>query len=269
MSSSASVTTRRAVAPPRQPPAPPPRPRRRRTRHQRRREAAAAGALDDAASSDIARAIESSEVSRSLDRFLVLRAAGPRARRDGSASSFATSSPLRYCRVRQYLRRSCDQMDERLRHLQLDQLLVVVGRPDERRLALALGRARGRCTRAPARRRHRPASVRNCFLKRVFASRAKSAGVSGTSSSLVAPSSTYSMRVGRPVLVDVRIAVEREPPVQIARRGADRARTPGSCGFPPPCGRAGWRRHRRCRARPGRACRRRAPPASRCGSGTP
>ena len=56
---------------------------------------------------------------------------------------------------------------------------------------------------------------RNCFLNRPSVS-AKSAGVSGASNSLVAPSSTYSMRVGRPVLVGFGIAVERKPPAQVA-----------------------------------------------------
>ena len=66
-----------------------------------------------------------------------------------------------------------------------------------------------------------------------------------------------------PVLVEIGIALKVEPAVEHGVGAAGRARTPGSCGSPPRGGSAGSPPRRRCRARPGRACRRRAPPATR------
>ena len=223
-------------------------------------ENAPGGALEAAASSLIARAIESSEASRSAtDAWYA--PAGPPARRDarrrasrrgdrpgtaGCASSGGVPRPGA---------RSCP-------NFLLLEPRVVVGRPDERHLALAA--AAGSATYSwtgTAVGSAAGASVRNCFLNRV-SSRAKSAGVSGTSSSLGRAVLDVGDRGGRPVAVDRRVAVEREPLVQRRRHAAGRARTPGSCGFRRQAAHGGWRPRRRCRVPPGRACRRRGPRAT-------
>ena len=81
--------------------------------------------------------------------------------------------------------------------------------------------------------------------------------------------STYSIVLVVQSLSASGLPSSENRPCSIAAAARDRARTRGSCGSRPPVAHGGWPARRRCRARPGRACRRPAPRASRCGRGTP
>ena len=105
------------------------------------------------------------------------------------------------------------------------------------------------------------ASGRNCLRKRTSPI-AKSAGVSGASSSCRLPLVVDVLHGHpRPGLVRVGVALEREPLVQraAATRVVDEQRVHPALDRQP--GPAGRPRRRRCRARPGRACRRPSPRA--------
>ncbi len=153
--------------------------------------------------------------SRASDRFLVLASAAPPPRRDGSASSFATSRPARILQGAPVFAALSDQVDDvcdtsiliSFLSSSVDQTNGVL--PSR---SAAAARSMYSCTGTPSAPVGQAAEL---LLEPAFAQREVGRRQRQLHELASAPSSTYSSVVRRPVLVRVRIAVEREPAVQI------------------------------------------------------
>ena len=191
------------------------------------------------------------------------------ARRDGSRPASRRAGRSGYCRVRQYFRRSSTRWTM---SAETSSLTSFLSSSVDQMNGVLPSRGRGArsmysCTGTPS---APSASVLELLLEAALG-QAKSAGVSGTSSSLVCAvrRHTRSSSVVQS-LSGVRVAVEREAFVQIvgaAARIVHEHRVHAAFHRQPAVLAGGVVGD--AVLRPGRACRRRAPPARRCSSGTP